>query len=283
MLKVYKPGFYTSIQDLGRFEFQEYGVPVSGVMDFFSAKLANAILGNNYNCAVLEITLTGPKLEFLEDTIICITGADLTPCINGINTALHNATQINKGDILTFQKLKYGCRCYLSVLGGFQTEIAMNSRSMYKNITTTFRIKKDDILNFNPSTISFKSINNASVKLNTNHFKNTKIEVYKGPEFHELSEEQINFLLNSKFTISNENSRMAYQLVETLSNSIKPIITSLVLPGTVQLTPSGKLLILMRDCQTTGGYPRVLQLSEHAINTLAQKFTNDKIQFKLVK
>ena len=75
---------------------------------------------------------------------------------------------------------------------------------------------------------------------------------------------------------------MAYQLKEPLENELTSIITSLVLPGTVQLTPSGKLIILMRDCQTTGGYPRILQLSEDSINRLAQKFTGDKINFILI-
>ena len=75
---------------------------------------------------------------------------------------------------------------------------------------------------------------------------------------------------------------MAYQLQESLENSLEPILTSGVLPGTVQLTPSGKLIILMRDCQTTGGYPRVLQLKESAINILAQKYTGQQIRFKLV-
>ena len=75
---------------------------------------------------------------------------------------------------------------------------------------------------------------------------------------------------------------MAYQLNELLANEIEPIITSHVLPGTVQLTPSGKLIILMRDAQTTGGYPRVLQLSEDAINKLSQKYTGDHIHFNRI-
>ncbi|MBT8302888.1 MAG: biotin-dependent carboxyltransferase family protein, partial [Bacteroidia bacterium] len=87
-------------------------------------------------------------------------------------------------------------------------------------------------------------------------------------------------LFNQEFTISNTHSRMGYQLNEFLENDLKSILTSHVLPGTVQLTPSGKLLVLMRDAQTTGGYPRVLQLSESAINLMAQKNTNDKISFK---
>ena len=119
----------------------------------------------------------------------------------------------------------------------------------------------------------FKSLN-----LNT-----LEIEVFKGPEFDMLSDLEKEELFIRYFSISNNNNRMACQLNEIFENKLQPIITSLVIPGTVQLTPSGKLIILMRDCQATGGYPRVLQLSEIAINVLSQKFTNDKIQFKLLK
>ena len=76
---------------------------------------------------------------------------------------------------------------------------------------------------------------------------------------------------------------MAYQLSPLFDNDLKSILTGPVLPGTVQLTPSGKLIVLMRDCQTTGGYPRVLQLTESAINLLSQKKEKDKIVFKLVE
>ena len=83
-------------------------------------------------------------------------------------------------------------------------------------------------------------------------------------------------------TISNDNNRMAFQLKENLKNELKPIITSLVMQGTVQLTPSGKIIILMRDNQTCGGYPRILQLTENAINRLSQKHMNNNIHFELV-
>ena len=113
-------------------------------------------------------------------------------------------------------------------------------------------------------------------------YETTEIDVFKGPEFHLLSKNQQEFLINSQFTISKDNNRMAYQLSEILENNLESIITSLVLPGTVQLTPSGKLIILMRDCQTTGGYPRVLQLKESAISVLAQKLTGNPINFRLI-
>ncbi|NQX85539.1 MAG: biotin-dependent carboxyltransferase family protein [Flavobacteriaceae bacterium] len=281
MIKVLKSGFYDTIQDLGRLDFQEFGVPISGAMDHYSAKIANALVGNTSSEAVLEMTLLGPKLEFQHDNLISITGADLSPSINGIAINRNKAIFVKLGDILCFGKPKLGTRGYLAVSGGFKTELSMNSRSMCKNITNAFKIKTNAILPTLPFRIKNTPNPKASLKTHPKHFSNSTLKVFKGPEFELLSPKQQDSLLHYNFCISQKNSRMAYQLVETLENQLKPIITSLVLPGTVQLTPSGKLIILMRDCQTTGGYPRVLQLSETAINMLSQKFTNDYIHFKI--
>jgi len=280
MIKVLHPGFYTTVQDLGRKEYQHLGVPVSGVMDLYAGKMANMVLGNDDNCSVLEITMIGPKLEFTVETNISITGAYLSPSLNG--NLLQNNTIINicKGDVITFGKPKYGFRSYLAVNDGFKTQDVLNSKSMYRGITNDFCIKNGETLEIN--TKSHSTNKNALAKFDTNYLYNNIIEVYEGPELHQLTNVQVNLLFNSEFTISKDNSRMAYQLEELVDNDLKDIITSLVLPGTVQLTPSGKLIVLMRDCQTTGGYPRVLQLSEASINILAQKFTGAKIKFKLI-
>ena len=101
-------------------------------------------------------------------------------------------------------------------------------------------------------------------------------------EYNNLTLGEKNFLLNNSFTISNENNRMAYKLKEKLKNKLKSIITSPVLPGTIQLTPGGEIIILMKDCQVTGGYPRIFQLEEESINHIAQKKTNDIVNFKIV-
>lgn len=280
MIKVLKSGFFSSIQDMGRFDFENYGVPVSGVMDLFSATLANSLLGNYKNDAVLEITMSGPSLKFTCDTSICLTGADLTAMVNNKPVKLNRVIIINSGDILSFGRLNFGFRSYLAVSGGLQSELVMLSRSMYKGITKQVCIERNDVLSINSNTTHL--ITNSVLKTKSSHFSSQVIEVFKGPEYKLLNLEQQRLLLSERFTISKHNSRMAYQLEETLDNSLEPIITSLVLPGTVQLTPSGKLIILMRDCQTTGGYPRVLQLKESSINVLAQKFTNAKVKFKLV-
>ena len=281
MIEVIKPGLYSSIQDKGRFGFENYGVPISGSMDQFSSILSNKIISNNDNDAVMEITMIGPTLKFKTETTISITGADMSPLLNGENINLFKQHIIKNGDILSFGKLKCGLRCYLSVLNGFKTKKIMNSRSMYANITKEFRISKGDILN-----LESKINSNNTISLNDfeyeNHFKGPFIEVYKGPEYEKLSIKQQTNLFNKKFTVSNKNNRMAYQMNEAIENNLDSIITSLVMQGTVQLTPSGEIIVLMRDNQTCGGYPRILQLNESSINKLSQKHMNDRIIFKLI-
>jgi biotin-dependent carboxylase-like uncharacterized protein len=280
MVRVLKSGFYTSIQDLGRFGYQEYGVPYSGVMDQYSAAVANGLLGNESDKAVMEITMTGPTLEFCRDTFICVSGADMSLKINDEPVQINRIIKVTSGDIISFGKLNYGFRCYLAVLGGFKSEKIMKSYSMYKGITSQFRLLKNDKLPIQKCSDSIHK-KNASLKIKQSLFNSENIEVFKGPEFDKLTKVQQEQLISSCFTVSKDNNRMAYQLNESLENQLAPIITSAILPGTVQLTPSGKLIILMRDCQTTGGYPRVLQLKESAINVLAQKFTGQSVIFKL--
>jgi biotin-dependent carboxylase-like uncharacterized protein len=280
LIKVLHPGFYSTIQDLGRYEFQHLGVPISGAMDYNAATMANAIVGNEKNCAIMEITMLGPKLEFHCSTVISVVGGDFSPKLNGIDIYNNSAINISKGDLLTFGNTKNGFRAYLSVLGGFQSEVVLKSRSMYHGITEGSSLKKNSLIKIK-STSHSKS-KHSSVRVAEDYILKNNIEVFKGPEFEKLNKTQINKIFSSTFSISKENNRMAYQINEKIDNNLKDILTSLVLPGTVQLTPSGKMIVLMRDCQTTGGYPRILQLSESSINSLAQKKVGDVIKFKLL-
>ncbi|TYA78553.1 5-oxoprolinase subunit C family protein [Seonamhaeicola marinus] len=280
MIKVLSTGIYSTIQDFGRFGVQNYGIPYSGVMDKQSASFSNAILGNPIDLPVMEITMLGPKLQFETKTRICISGGDLSPKLNNNPIFNNKSILVETGDVLSFGKLNRGFRAYLSVQGGFKTENVLGSYSMYQDITPKSRVEKGDILKI----ASFKDNGmraNASIKVTDTHLDTTKIDVDKGPEFDQLSEDQKKYLLSKTFSISKDNNRMAYQLNEVLENTLEPIITSLVKPGTIQLTPSGKLIVLMKDCQTTGGYPRVLQLKTAAINVMSQKYTGQMVSFSL--
>ena len=279
MIKVLKEGLFTTIQDIGRFGYKNIGVPVSGSMDQTSAKLANLLLGNDESSAVLEMTLVGPTLEFMNDTYISITGADMNPSLNKQKVLQNKPLFVNKGDILYLSHSSNGMRSYLGIKGGFNSEKKLGSKSFYRGITKREKLIKND-------KIKFAKVTSSPMKMNKsiNDFKinrKNKINVFKGPEFDLLDSNSKDIIFNTDFTIG-VNNRMGYNLVEPIENSISSIISSPVMPGTVQLTPSGRLIILCRDCQTSGGYPRVLQLDKSSMESLSQKTIGETIKLKLV-
>ncbi|MFC2127606.1 biotin-dependent carboxyltransferase family protein, partial [Bacteroidota bacterium] len=131
MLEVLKSGFQTTIQDLGRFNFQEFGMPISGVMDIDAYLFANWLVGNKNREAVLEVAMIGPELKFHTDTYIGITGAILNPKINGNDIAMYKTVKVNAGDILSFGKLQAGLRTYIAFAGGFQIKMNLGSYATY--------------------------------------------------------------------------------------------------------------------------------------------------------
>ncbi|MTE25429.1 biotin-dependent carboxyltransferase family protein [Winogradskyella ouciana] len=280
MLKVLKPGFYSTIQDFGRFGFRNYGVPVSGFMDAYSAQFANLLLGNDMDSALIEMTMIGGEFQFTKPTTMVISGAVMNTKLNNSLVKQNEVIGVEKNDIISFGKTKTGFRTYLAIKDGFKTNEVLESQSQYSPITEFNTISKGDTLEY----VSYDSSYNASkasVKFDDSVVLSDILEVYKGPEFNKLSTELKTQLINSELKVSKYNNRMAYQLEPLLKNNLESILTSPVLQGTVQLTPKGNLIVLMRDCQTTGGYPRVLQLTEKSINVLSQKTTGNIINLRL--
>ena len=275
MIKVIKAGLLTSIQDAGRKDWRQIGVPISGCMDMHSAQLANLILGNDSYAPVIEVTLMGPKLEFEEAASISICGADLEAKLNDIRIDLNTVIQIQKEDVLSFGAPTNGARSYIAIAGGFEAEEILRSRSWCKGVTEEFKLYGGEELKFKTGI----QVQNIHHNMSPIDLDEDVLVAHKGPEYDSLSEEQIS-ALSQIFTIG-VNDRMGYRLNEEIENDFESMLSSPVLPGTVQLTPSGKMIILMRDCQTTGGYPRILQLTDDAINLLAQKGMGEEIRFQI--
>lgn len=279
MLKVLKSGFYTTIQDSGRFGYRNKGVPISGAMDMFSVSRLNTLLENDKNAAVLEITMTGPTLLFKKNTYIALAGAWLSPTINNEPIDNYKVYKIVEGDILSYGRLEKGFRSYLAVKNGFNTPSVLGSQSQYSPITGNKCLAEFEELDFDE--FNFFKPKISELKMDT-YLDFNFLEVHKGPEFGMLSDKQLKTLFSKKFAISKENNRMAYQLEETIGVHAYSLLTSATQPGTIQLTPAGKLIVLMKDGQTTGGYPRILQLTNKAIPILAQKKEGDKLTLKLI-
>lgn len=281
MIEVINPGFYASIQDLGRFGYRDLGVPCSGVMDRYSATMANLFVGNSKNDAVLEMTLSGGEFHFKSPGLIAICGANMSPKLNGKGIKMDTVIPVQKDSLLQFSQANNGLRAYLAIKGGFLVPEVLGSKSYFAPITIKNRLYKGDCLSFEAAEVKNFSLG-SKMRYNTQNLQTSQLGVYPGPEFDLLSKKDQEQIFNQSFFVTDKHSRMGIQIRELLGEHQVSILTSPVLPGTVQWTPSGQMVILMRDAQTTGGYPRILQLSESSINILAQKKTGDCIKFNQV-
>ncbi len=281
-ITIEQAGFYTTIQDKGRVGVAYLGIPESGAMDKKALQLANALINNSEETAVLEYTLVGPVIRFNCERHFVITGGITDASLDAQAVYNHKIYLAHKGQILKISRITEGCRGYLSIAGGVLSNSVLGSRSMYIPITENTVITKGTKLNIGAST--YGTIKGARINITktTTYLTTQELEVYKGPEHSLLSKIQSKEFKNTKYTVSKLWNRMAVQLKEAMVHTIPSIQTGPVLPGTVQLTPAGRIIILMRDCQTTGGYPRIFQLSEKAIHVLAQKKQDDVVSFLLI-
>jgi len=270
----------TSIQDLGRRQGSEYGIPGSGVMDQKSFLWANHVLQNPPNAAALEISQPGLKIQFNASTRISIAGARALVKLNSAQVENPGLLPIQSGDILEIGNFVIGQRLYLAIQSGFQTKVILSSRSFFEPVTGISMVKKGDLL---PYKIDFIPTSHlfSKPKWKVDWIEKEEIEVFPGPDWGMLNGLQQVMLLTSVFHLSVLSNRMGIQLNEAVENQIPELPTNPVFPGTVQLTSGGKLIILMKDAGVTGGYPRILQLAEESISRLAQKKAGDPIRFLL--
>jgi len=281
-ISVLKPGFYSSVQDLGRFGYAHLGIPAAGAMDQSSFLLANYLLRNPSHAACVEMTLRGAMFHFDEDTEILLCGAQANIMINGIFKQRNTVLPIRAGEVLEIGNFTAGQRMYLSVRGGINSASELGSRSFYKGITPSSRLKEGDQLEYKGQSYTWPPPH-ARVKPRVWNRESGLLEVYPGPELTILEVATTDRLFQTEFTVSALQDRMGVQLAELLPHHHREILTSPVYPGTVQLTAGGKLIILMRDAQVTGGYPRVLQLTEESVSLLSQKRPGQKVRFSLLE
>jgi len=283
-LKVIHAGTYASIQDEGRFSYAKYGVPQSGFVDKVLAQKTNLILGNKPNNAILEWTQIGPKLQFDLPTKIALSGTSPKTTLNGDSVRAQKVIQISKGSILNLGNIHQFNYSYLAIHGGFKTEKVLKSRSMQSSITHSNRLELEDSLSYNSTKGKVRFFTKPSFDLPPPYLDTfaRAIDCYRGPEYSLLDQQQQK-ALQDYFTLSNQRNRMGMQLVEQVPNQLLSMLSVPIMPGTVQLTPSGKLIVLTQDCQTTGGYPRILHLTEKALVQLSQTAQNVRFRFNIVE
>ena len=271
---------YCALQDAGRFGYRHLGVPCSGAMDRYSLMYVNNQLNNPVDASVLEVAGNGFTFIALTDVLLFFSGADCEIKVDSFKTDTSALIKLNGGQTLKIEKIHLGARVYIGIKGGFWASPVLDSISTLEG-THLRELKKNEFI-FSKNVSLVKEKNSGHLKKFKIH-NNQKIFVSPGPEFEYLTEDSIKLVLSEHFIITKNSNRMGYRLFgkPLLSHNGYEILTSSVMPGTVQLLPDGQLIALMRDCQTTGGYPRILQIEESGINQLAQRLPAEEVVFHL--
>ncbi|WP_174732436.1 biotin-dependent carboxyltransferase family protein [Mesobacillus harenae] len=299
MIKILKPGLLSSIQDLGRYGYQKYGVIASGVMDPLAHRLANLLVGNNELEPTMEISLLGPTIQFEEDMLISIAGADLSPTINGEAVSPWRPIFVKKGAELKFGYAKYGCRAYLAAAGGFAVPSVMESKSTYLRAEiggyNGRALKEGDILKVTPPSVLsqkiFESLKGnqlftemdwtVAADLLPDLADQSRIRVIPGRQFSLFNKDSQIAIFNDPFEVTAQSDRMGYRLKgkEMALEKQEDMISEAVSFGSIQVPPDGNPIVLLADRQTTGGYPKIGQIATVDLPLIAQAKPGDSISF----
>lgn len=287
-IRILKGGMLTTVQDLGRTGYQSQGFSVAGVMDVRSFKIANLLLDNPENEAVLEFTLIGPTLEFTSSTIIAITGGDFQPVLNGKPVEMYRALYINKGDILKFGSARTGSRGYIAFSSYLNIPVVMGSRcTNLKSSLGGFKGRKlqaGDYIGFRIKRRYLPFF--LSRKLEPDHFDDVQAElrVVMGPQDDLFSKQGLETFLTQEYTVTSDFDRMGCRLEGPFIAPKKgsDIISDGIAFGSIQVPAHGKPIILLADRQTTGGYGKIATVASVDIPKLVQRKTDHKIRFRAI-
>ncbi|MFM1794901.1 MAG: hypothetical protein RL642_1286 [Bacteroidota bacterium] len=298
-ITIIKPGISTSIQDLGRWGYQQYGAPIGGAMDQESAVTSNRLCSNDDNDAVLECLLHGLELKFNETICFALTGGGAKATINGVDVSYNRLIKVLAGSTLKLHPDASGCRTYIAFAGGLNIKKELGSTSTYVasaigGIDGRNLISGDQISINEPAAATSVG---SSIVIDENGFGVSKwkaqvdtlphvndiveISCVPGPEWEMFDETSQTSFTNQTFTIAAQSNRMGYRM-EGATISLKEkteLVSTAVTRGIVQVTNEGHPIILMADAQTIGGYPRIARIASADLSKLAQCRPGMKVKF----
>jgi len=286
-LKIIKKGLYTSIQDAGRYGHALYGIPQSGAMDAYSARLANRLVKNPEEAALIECTFIPPTIEFFKNYIISLTGADMKWHIGDFAVPRFTSLYVRKGSILRGSSAASGVRAYIAIQGEIDVEPVLGSKSYYSGMAIGGYqgrlIAKGDQIKMK-SKRSKWAFDYIADEERPNLMSEKLIPITRGPEWHFLNQESKTSFISGQWTISSQSDRMAATLLNhkpDLKVDLKmPSVP--VFPGVIQTPPDGKPIVVLNDGQTTGGYPRAAIIPTNSLSIFNQIRPSESFRFFFV-
>jgi len=288
VVEVLSPGMLSTIQDLGRFGYQKYGVSVSGAMDKFAIRVGNLLVGNNEGAAAIEMTVLGPKLKLHSDLTVAFTGGDFCPQVNGNTVPMWQPLALMQGDIISFSRKspKCGFRAYMTASGGIDVPLVLGSRSTHllSKLGGLGRplAKGDGLQVFRSATQpAYRGLRADQIPEYGNDWE---IRVLPGPQDDYFKDNGLETFYSETYQITPEANRMGYRLKGPLVEHRQgaDILSDATPPGSIQVPGDGMPIILLADCQTTGGYSKIGAVISPDQDKLAQAAIGDRLRFQKV-
>jgi antagonist of KipI len=282
MMRVLKPGMLTTVQDLGRWGYQTFGVPVAGAMDPLSHRLANALVLNEHNAATLEITLLGPDVEFGEATAFAVTGARFDLRLDDVAVPPNTVCTARAGSRLRFGARAHGTRSYLAVAGGFDVPRVFGSRATHlvsrMGGVEGRALIVGDCLPIGE--VSREPNEGRSITVDEVPAGGSRVRIMLGPHEDRFSSAVVETLLRHRYVVTPHSNRMGYRLDgPALAWSGDDIISDAAPIGSLQVPAAGAPILLMADRGTTGGYPKIATVITADLPLAGQLGPGDWIEF----
>lgn len=278
-------GILTSVQDGGRFGYEQFGVSPSGPMDRRSFEMANVLVGNDRNEACFEATVIGPSIRFAEHAVAAVAGADMEPCLNGTPVPNCRAFAVRPGDLLELGAAVSGCRAYLAFAGGLDVPLLMGSRSTMvgKNFGgyKGRRLKQGDEIRLRKDISGLPNMSGRFAEPETFPSGERVLRVIMGPQDDFFTDEGLATFLGSRYTVGADFDRQGYRLEgpRIQHKADGNIISDGIVTGSIQVPTSGEPIVMMAERQTTGGYAKIATVVTADLPILGQCRAGDAIRF----
>jgi antagonist of KipI len=297
MITVLKPGLLTTVMDLGRPGYQRHGVVVGGALDRFAARVANTIVGNDENAALLEIAQLGPELRCEQPTLVAWCGGGFEPRIGGELLPRDRAVRVAAGETIWFGPARSGLRAWLAVAGGIDVPLVLGSRSTYRRagfggfhgrpLQAGDRLRLGD-----PSETALQRLRGAarvsawSVRPETlgPPAAAGAVRALRGPEWEWFEAEAQRAFFSARWTVTKDADRMGLRLSgpELPLARNREMISEGVNEGIIQVPAGGAPIVLLASRQTVGGYPRIAAVASVDLGRMAQLAPGQTVRFELI-
>jgi antagonist of KipI len=286
-----RAGFLTSVQDMGRTGFRQFGVSTSGALDPFALRVANLLVGNDEGAAGLEVTLGGLRLRFKDERMAAWCGGDFDVQVGSGSLSSGHVAHMRSGDELNFSRAEIGCRCWLAISGGVDVPFVLGSRSTdlranFAGISGRALRDGDEVplREFRRSRIAAtKAISSWTAPHDwaSPAKRNPRLRFVRGFDWFRFHNATMQRFTTNQFSVSPDSDRMGVRLdgPELKRRDSLDLVSEAVAPGTIQVPPSGKPILLLGDCQTIGGYPKIAHVITVDLGIAAQLRAGDRVRF----